>query len=159
MRRAALLLLLATACARRPVPEPEAPPPVAPAAGSSVPQPVAEKTPAPLAPAAPRPVTLLIGGDVTVGHHYEEYFDQQVALGRTREEMAAYGFKEVKAVADSADLFLVNLECPFTDSTDKLPKNFNFRARPDVRPGVRVGQNPARVCGRRLGRPIVGFVE
>jgi poly-gamma-glutamate synthesis protein (capsule biosynthesis protein) len=73
-----------------------------------------------------------VGGDVTVGHHYEEYFDQQVALGRTREEMFAYGFKEVKAVADSADLFLVNLECPFTDSLDKLPKNFNFRARPEL---------------------------
>lgn len=79
-----------------------------------------------------RPVTLVVGGDVTVGHHYEEYFDQQVAQGHSREEMFAYGFKEVKAVADSGDLFLVNLECPFTDSEDKLQKNFNFRARPEL---------------------------
>ncbi|MFL5349617.1 MAG: CapA family protein [Hyalangium sp.] len=149
MRRAALLLLLLAACARRPIPAPEpapgaAPPP--PAEGASVPAPPAQpavtgKTPAPTAkepgapgaPGAPvRPVTLVIGGDVTVGHHYEEYFDQQVSIGRTREEMFAYGFKEVKAVADSGDLFLVNLECPFTDSADKLPKNFNFRARPEL---------------------------
>ena len=68
---------------------------------------------------------------MTVGHHYQTYFDEQVAKGRTREEMFAYGFKEVKAVADAADLFLINLECPFTESADKLPKNFNFRARPE----------------------------
>src|SRR5512140_1828380 len=101
MRRAALLLLLLTACAPRPVPTPEsapgaAPPP--PAAGASVSAPssqpgVTGKTPAPTAresgaPGAQvRPVTLVIGGDVTVGHHYEEYFDQQVAQGHTREEM------------------------------------------------------------------------
>jgi poly-gamma-glutamate synthesis protein (capsule biosynthesis protein) len=76
-------------------------------------------------------VTLLVGGDVTVGQHYQTYFDEQVGKGRSREEMFAYGFKEVKAVADAADLFLVNLECPFTESADKLPKNFNFRARPE----------------------------
>jgi hypothetical protein len=146
MRRAALLLLLATACAPRSVPPPESPPGVAPSppasgpsisgpSGPSAPPDVSGRTPEPAAkePAAPvRPVTLVIGGDVTVGHHYEEYFDQQVSVGRTREEMFAYGFKEVKAVADSGDLFLVNLECPFTDSADKLPKNFNFRARPEL---------------------------
>jgi poly-gamma-glutamate synthesis protein (capsule biosynthesis protein) len=81
--------------------------------------------------APPRPVSLLVGGDVTVGHHYQTYFDEQVGKGRTREEMFAYGFKEVKAVADAADLFLVNLECPFTEGGEKLPKNFNFRARPE----------------------------
>ncbi|WP_224246321.1 CapA family protein [Hyalangium gracile] len=139
MRRAALLLLLLSACARRPVPEPESPPGAAPTAQTSAPPPsapadVTGKTSASQGPqpaAPPRPVTLVVGGDVTVGYHYEEYFDQQVAQGRSREEMFAYGFKEVKAVADSADLFLVNLECPFTDSLDKLPKNFNFRARPE----------------------------
>jgi poly-gamma-glutamate capsule biosynthesis protein CapA/YwtB (metallophosphatase superfamily) len=138
MRRAALFLLLVTACARRPAPPPEpsteaspAPAPVsAPAPSPAVPPTVVEPT-APPPPAPPRPVTLLVGGDVTVGHHYQTYFDEQVAKGRTREEMFAYGFKEVKAVADAADLFLVNLECPFTESADKLPKNFNFRARPE----------------------------
>jgi poly-gamma-glutamate synthesis protein (capsule biosynthesis protein) len=75
---------------------------------------------------------MLVGGDVTVGHHYETYFDEQVAQGRSREEMFAWGFKEVKPLADAADLFVVNLECPFTTSTDKLPKNFNFQARPEL---------------------------
>lgn len=74
---------------------------------------------------------MLVGGDVTVGHHYQTYFDEQVAKGRSREELFAWGFKEVKPLADAADLFVVNLECPFTTSADKLPKNFNFQARPE----------------------------
>jgi hypothetical protein len=143
MRYFALLLVLAAACSVRPLPDappgsPGTPPGRAPPApsqdsGSSAPQNVPNPTaPAqPSAPTAARPVSLLVGGDVTVGHHYQTYFDEQVGKGRTREEMFAYGFKEVKAVADAADLFLVNLECPFTESTDKLPKNFNFRARPE----------------------------
>jgi len=139
MRRATLFLLLVTACARRPVPPSEPPAGTGPAPVATAPSPAPPPTVAePTAPATPpptstpvRPVTLLVGGDVTVGHHYQTYFDEQVAKGRSREEMFAYGFKEVKAVADAADLFLVNLECPFTESADKLPKNFNFRARPE----------------------------
>ena len=139
MRRATLFLLLVTACARRPVPPSEPPAGTGPAPVATAPSPATSPTVAePTAPATPpptstpvRPVTLLVGGDVTVGHHYQTYFDEQVAKGRSREEMFAYGFKEVKAVADAADLFLINLECPFTESADKLPKNFNFRARPE----------------------------
>ncbi|WP_244239420.1 CapA family protein, partial [Corallococcus carmarthensis] len=86
----------------------------------------------PALPAPGRPVTLVVGGDVTVGYHYEEYFDDQVAKGKTREEMFAYGFREVRPIVDSGDLFVVNLECPYTASTEKLPKNFNFRARPEL---------------------------
>ncbi|RKH01690.1 CapA family protein, partial [Corallococcus sp. CA053C] len=86
--------------------------------------------PATLAPG--RPVTLVVGGDVTVGHHYQTYFDEQVGKGRSRDEMFAYGFREVKPFATSGDLFVVNLECPYTDSEEKLPKNFNFRARPEL---------------------------
>lgn len=125
MRRLApllLTLLVAASCAPRsaPVPAP------APTAAPSVPPP-------PPSPAGPvRPVTLLVGGDVTVGHHYQSYFDDQVALGRSREEMYAYGFAQLRPVIDAADLFLVNLECPFTEQGDKLPKNFNFRARPEL---------------------------
>ncbi len=137
MRCVALLLLLFTGCLPRSVP-PSEPPPPAPEPGHPVPQPAdagvlaPEATaPPPPAPPEPRPVTLLVGGDVTVGHHYQTYFDEQVGKGRSREEMFAYGFKEVKAVADAADLFLVNLECPFTAGGEKLPKNFNFRARPE----------------------------
>ncbi len=144
MRHAALLLLLSLAAchprpvtpaapppAREPTAPPEGPPREAPPAappGSSSGHPEAQ--PAPPAPA--RPVTLVVGGDVTVGYHYEEYFDDQVARGKTREEMFAYGFREVRPIVDSGDLFVVNLECPYTDSTEKLPKNFNFRARPEL---------------------------
>jgi poly-gamma-glutamate capsule biosynthesis protein CapA/YwtB (metallophosphatase superfamily) len=82
-------------------------------------------------PPAVRAITLVVGGDVTLGYHYEEYFDAQVAKGKTRDEMFAWGFSQVKPAAAGADLFLVNLECPFTDRGEKIPKNFNFRARPE----------------------------
>lgn len=78
------------------------------------------------------PITLVVGGDVTLGHNHQTYFDAEVAKGRTREEMLAYGFKEVKPLGDAADLFAVNLECPFTEGGEKLQKNFNFRARPEL---------------------------
>lgn len=83
------------------------------------------------APERPQTFTLLVGGDVTLGYHYEEWFDEQVQRGRSREEMFAYGFKEVVSAVEGSDLFLVNLECPFTDRGEKIPKNFNFRARPE----------------------------
>ncbi len=126
MRRLApllLTLLAASACAPRPAPAP----PAAPQAAAP-----ALPPPPPPAEGPARPVTLLVGGDVTVGHHYQSYFDDQVALGRSREEMYAYGFAQLRPVIDAADLFLVNLECPFTEQGDKLPKNFNFRARPEL---------------------------
>jgi hypothetical protein len=132
MRRVALLLLLVTACARRPVPPAEPTPENRVSQASEQPAVVQPTPPAtPPEPPPARPVTLLVGGDVTVGHHYQTYFDEQVGKGRSREEMFAHGFKEVKEVAESADLFLVNLECPFTEGGEKLPKNFNFRARPE----------------------------
>ncbi|WP_225413899.1 CapA family protein [Stigmatella hybrida] len=124
-----LLLLLSAACAHR-APPPSEPPPAPPAA-PAVTQPTPPPPPAEPPPPA-RPVSLLVGGDVTIGHHYQTYFDEQVAKGRSREEMFAHGFQGVKAVAEAADLFLVNLECPFTDGGEKLPKNFNFRARPEL---------------------------
>lgn len=74
---------------------------------------------------------MLVGGDVTLGYHYEEWFDDQVARGKTRDQMFAYGFKEVLPAIEGTDLFVVNLECPFTDRGEKIPKNFNFRARPE----------------------------
>lgn len=130
MRYAALLLLLFTACVPRAVP-PAEPPPPAPEPAQTAPPPVPAEPPPAAEVQAPRPVTMLVGGDVTVGHHYQTYFDEQVAKGRSREEMFAHGFKEVKAQADAADLFVVNLEAPFTEGGEKLPKNFNFRARPE----------------------------
>src|SRR5260370_35852535 len=72
------------------------------------------------------------GGDVMLGYLYHEYFDDQLAKGSTREQMFAYPFAEVKSVLKSADLAVVNLECPFTERGEKIPKNFNFRARPEL---------------------------
>src|SRR5712692_3433239 len=77
-------------------------------------------------------ISIAFGGDVTLGYHYQEYFDDQLAKGRTREQMLAYPFQEVKSVLKSADLAVVNLECPFTERGEKIPKNFNFRARPEL---------------------------
>lgn len=109
----------------------EPPPAEAPARPPPDTPPPAATAPSP--PPEARPLTLVVGGDVTLGLHYEEYFDEQVSRGRSREEMFAYGFREVRPAVEraGADLFLVNLECPFTDRGEKLPKNFNFRARPE----------------------------
>jgi poly-gamma-glutamate synthesis protein (capsule biosynthesis protein) len=38
----------------------------------------------------------------------------------------------IHEVMDAADLAMVNLECPFTERGEKLTKNFNFRARPEL---------------------------
>ncbi len=77
-------------------------------------------------------IVVTFGGDVTLGYHYEEYFDDQLSKGRTREEMFAYPFKELNGRLRAADLAVVNLECPFTARGEKIPKNFNFRARPEL---------------------------
>ncbi len=78
------------------------------------------------------PARLIVGGDVTLGYHFEEYFDEQVAKGKSRDAMFDYGFREVKRVTDAPELFVVNLECPFTARGEKIPKNFNFRGRPEL---------------------------
>ncbi len=75
-------------------------------------------------------VTLIFSGDVTLGFHYEEYVTEQVAKGAKRDEMLGWGFDKVRFLTTKADLFVVNLECPFTARGEKVPKNFNFRADP-----------------------------
>ncbi|WP_426745703.1 CapA family protein [Myxococcus faecalis] len=131
MRHAALLLLLFSACHPRPVPvtvDPTPPAPTRQTEDAGTPAALAPPSP----PAVPRPITLLFGGDVTLGHNHQKFFDDELAKGRSREELFAYGFKEVRALGDAADLFVINLECPFTEGGEKLPKNFNFRARPEL---------------------------
>lgn len=76
--------------------------------------------------------TLLFSGDVTLGFHYQEYVDEQIAKGQPAKQMLGWGFEQVAAVTRAADLFVVNLECPFTDSNQKIAKNFNFKARPHL---------------------------
>jgi poly-gamma-glutamate synthesis protein (capsule biosynthesis protein) len=82
--------------------------------------------------APPAEISVLFSGDVTLGYHYEEYVDEQVKKGKKKDEMLAWGFEKVRPVTTRADLFVVNLECPFTDRGEKVPKNFNFRARPEL---------------------------
>src|SRR5205814_4772428 len=41
-------------------------------------------------------------------------------------------FAGIRPIFEQADLALVNLECPLTDRGEKLAKNFNFRARPEL---------------------------
>jgi poly-gamma-glutamate synthesis protein (capsule biosynthesis protein) len=77
-------------------------------------------------------LTLVVAGDVTLGFHFEEFFDGQLADGGMRDELLAYPFAEVAAAARDADIFVVNLECPFTERGEKIEKNFNFRARPQL---------------------------
>jgi poly-gamma-glutamate capsule biosynthesis protein CapA/YwtB (metallophosphatase superfamily) len=91
----------------------------------------------------PRPITLVAGGDVTLGAHYEEWVDGLRAKGQSGPAVDDWGFSEVKPLFSGADLVLVNLECPFTARGEPIPKNFNFRARPStvsvlVDAGVRV---------------------
>lgn len=73
----------------------------------------------------PPEVTVLVSGDVTLGYHYEEYVTEK---GKD----VGWGFEKVGALTKQADLFVVNLECPFTARGEKIPKNFNFRAKPEL---------------------------
>ncbi len=85
------------------------------------------------------PVRVLFSGDVTLGYHYEEYVEEQVTQGKSRDEMLAHGFAQVKDVTQKADLFVVNLECPFTTRTEKIAKNFNFKASPGLVASLEAG--------------------
>jgi poly-gamma-glutamate capsule biosynthesis protein CapA/YwtB (metallophosphatase superfamily) len=77
-------------------------------------------------------VTLLVAGDVTLGGRYQEYVDQEIKKGRSPEDAINRGFEKVRKLTVDADIFLVNLECPFTERGEKVDKNFNFRARPEL---------------------------
>src|SRR5262249_49333289 len=125
MRRSVLVctLALAASCAPRVVtpPPPLVPPPESAPQGAT-----------PQAPAAPREIVMVAGGDVTLGHHYEEWVDGLRAKGNSGPEVDGYGFFQVKPLFAGADLVVVNLECPFTERGAPIPKNFNFRARPST---------------------------
>jgi poly-gamma-glutamate synthesis protein (capsule biosynthesis protein) len=84
-------------------------------------------------------ITLLFSGDVTLGFHYEEYVEEQIGKGAPRDQMLGWGFEKVKGLTTKADLFVVNLECPFTARGEKLPKNFNFRASPQLIAALEAG--------------------
>lgn len=77
-------------------------------------------------------VTIAAAGDTVLGFNLQDHFDAQLALGRTREELFDLYFQGVRGLLGRADIAVVNLECPFTGRGDKLAKNFNFRARPEM---------------------------
>jgi poly-gamma-glutamate capsule biosynthesis protein CapA/YwtB (metallophosphatase superfamily) len=77
-------------------------------------------------------VTIAAGGDTTLGYNLEAHFDQQVAAGRSKDELWPLYFAGVRPTLEAADIAIVNLECPFTKRGVKLQKNFNFRARPEL---------------------------
>ena len=92
--------------------------------------------------AAPRPLNtarLLFAGDVTLGYHYEEYVDELKSKDAGHDDALGWGFARVGSLTRAADLFVVNLECPFTLRGEKLPKNFNFRARPELVAALEAG--------------------
>jgi len=77
-------------------------------------------------------VTIAAGGDTTLGYNLQDHFDQQLAAGVAREQLWPYYFAGIKPLLEPADIAIVNLECPFTERGEKLEKNFNFRARPEL---------------------------
>lgn len=80
----------------------------------------------------PATATVLFAGDVTLGFHYEEYVDERISKGTPKDRALTWGFDKVGELTRAADLFVANLECPFTERGTKIAKNFNFKARPEL---------------------------
>jgi len=83
-------------------------------------------------------VTLAVAGDTTLGYNLQTHVDEMLEGGVLREYVWPVYPRGIREVLDAADLALVNLECPFTERGEKLQKNFNFRARPEL---VKILQN------------------
>ena len=75
---------------------------------------------------------LAAAGDTTLGYNLEAHFDEKLALGVSRESLFPLYMANVRPILEWADVAMVNLECPFTERGEPLPKNFNFRARPEL---------------------------
>ncbi len=82
--------------------------------------------------ARPATITVVAGGDTTLGYNLQDHFDRELAAGAARETLEARYFSGVRGLLEPADLAVVNLECPFTARGTKVPKHFNFRARPEL---------------------------
>ena len=75
---------------------------------------------------------LAAAGDTVLGYNLEAHVDAQLEAGAGREQLWPLYFSGVADVLNRADIALVNLECPFTERGVMIPKNFNFRARPEL---------------------------
>jgi len=79
----------------------------------------------------PRQVKILAGGDVTLGNHLPEWFEElRGKEGYSEGQLLAYPFEKLQPLRDRVDLFWVNLEGTLTASAQKTEKNFNFKAAP-----------------------------
>lgn len=109
---------------------------VAAVASAELPDAGAQAAPVPEAAAtvAEEPsISLLAAGDITLGQHFETFTDEQLAKGAwTADDARHYAFDLLREQTAAADLFVANLECPFTWRGEKIAKNFNFRARPEL---------------------------
>ena len=77
-------------------------------------------------------LSLAVAGDTTLGYNLQAHMDEMLLGGVLQEQLWPLYPRGIREVLAAADLALVNLECPFTDRGEKLPKNFNFRARPQL---------------------------
>ena len=111
-------------------------------AGSAVPEPASPAdSSAARGPGVPSGVALIAAaGDTTLGYNLQAHFEEQSAAGLPRDLLFPMYFSGVKPILDWADLTLVNLECPFTERGEPIPKNFNFRARRELVEILREGK-------------------
>ncbi len=77
-------------------------------------------------------LTLAAAGDTTLGYNLQTHVDEMLEGGALADYVWPVYPRGIRDVLDAADLALVNLECPFTTRGEKLTKNFNFRARPEL---------------------------
>ena len=100
--------------------------------------PVAAGTPEPTPEPAPIAVvattlTFAAAGDVTLGSHFEEWFDEQVRQGkRTKEEQMRFAFDRIREHMTGADIAFVNKEGTLSERGTAADKQFTFRARPEL---------------------------
>jgi hypothetical protein len=57
----------------------------------------------------PPSVTIAASGDTTLGYNLEAHFDQQLAAGRTKDELWPLYFAGVRPTLEAADIAVVNL--------------------------------------------------
>lgn len=91
----------------------------------------AEPVPTPLAVATS--LTFAAGGDVTLGSRFEEWFDEQVRIGkRTKEEQMRFAFDRIRPLMADADVAFANKEGVLSTRGTPAAKQFTFRSRPEL---------------------------
>ena len=65
------------------------------------------------------PITILFGGDVTLGKTYR-------SIAHDAHKNPGFSWEKLRGVIDASDYFVINLETAVTDHTIPIPKKFNF---------------------------------